>query len=150
MRWSSPAGIQTSATVTRGVASFGDDFVKDPWGVAKLSTLLTSHLANELRFQYGRDFEYEFSQPPSPYELANLVNAPTFTNPFGLPPTVSLPGSFTFGVPNFLQRPNFPDESRMQIADTVNWTHGDRKSTRLNSSHQIISYAVFCLKKKKN
>src|SRR5438552_13150920 len=26
----------------------------------------------------------------------------------------------------------------------------DRKSTRLNSSHQIISYAVFCLKKKKD
>src|SRR5258708_29558121 len=26
----------------------------------------------------------------------------------------------------------------------------DRKSTRLNSSHQIISYAVFCLKKKKH
>src|SRR5258708_30467864 len=31
------------------------------------------------------------------------------------------------------------------VADAV-----DRKSTRLNSSHQIISYAVFCLKKKKN
>src|SRR5258708_24915887 len=31
------------------------------------------------------------------------------------------------------------------------WTRAskDRKSTRLNSSHQIISYAVFCLKKKK-
>src|SRR5258708_10296449 len=28
-------------------------------------------------------------------------------------------------------------------------TRLDRKSTRLNSSHQIISYAVFCLKKKK-
>src|SRR2546422_7688661 len=27
--------------------------------------------------------------------------------------------------------------------------HGDRKSTRLNSSHGYISYAVFCLKKKK-
>src|SRR2546430_9001911 len=27
---------------------------------------------------------------------------------------------------------------------------GDRKSTRLNSSHSQISYAVFCLKKKKN
>src|SRR5260221_6641121 len=27
---------------------------------------------------------------------------------------------------------------------------GDRKSTRLNSSHTVISYAVFCLKKKKN
>src|SRR5258708_15465758 len=30
------------------------------------------------------------------------------------------------------------------------WNGEDRKSTRLNSSHQIISYAVFCLKKKKN
>src|SRR2546427_9129249 len=29
------------------------------------------------------------------------------------------------------------------------WPRGDRKSTRLNSSHSQISYAVFCLKKKK-
>src|SRR2546422_8180662 len=29
------------------------------------------------------------------------------------------------------------------------WAGGDRKSTRLNSSHGYISYAVFCLKKKK-
>src|SRR2546426_11763332 len=29
-------------------------------------------------------------------------------------------------------------------------TSADRKSTRLNSSHLVISYAVFCLKKKKN
>src|SRR5690625_5992512 len=28
--------------------------------------------------------------------------------------------------------------------------HGDRKSTRLNSSHVAISYAVFCLKKTRN
>src|SRR5262249_470820 len=36
MRWNSPAGIQTAATVTRGIASFGDDFVKETWGVAKV------------------------------------------------------------------------------------------------------------------
>src|SRR5260221_5475560 len=29
------------------------------------------------------------------------------------------------------------------------WDGADRKSTRLNSSHTVISYAVFCLKKKK-
>src|SRR5256885_16664971 len=29
------------------------------------------------------------------------------------------------------------------------WMRRDRKSTRLNSSHLVISYAVFCLKKKK-
>src|SRR5688572_31058985 len=35
-------------------------------------------------------------------------------------------------------------------APGVRWKHGqDRKSTRLNSSHSQISYAVFCLKKKK-
>src|SRR3712207_7738428 len=32
----------------------------------------------------------------------------------------------------------------------VDGTYRDRKSTRLNSSHANISYAVFCLKKKKN
>ena len=32
----------------------------------------------------------------------------------------------------------------------TNGTKQDRKSTRLNSSHALISYAVFCLKKKKN
>src|SRR3712207_7736908 len=41
-----------------------------------------------------------------------------------------------------------------QTYDFVNcedvYVYGDRKSTRLNSSHANISYAVFCLKKKKN
>src|SRR5947208_4885438 len=36
-----------------------------------------------------------------------------------------------------------------QPAELRRGTARDRKSTRLNSSHQIISYAVFCLKKKK-
>src|SRR2546430_9988141 len=35
-----------------------------------------------------------------------------------------------------------------RIADHLIHTHRDRKSTRLNSSHSQISYAVFCLKKK--
>src|SRR3712207_8419048 len=34
-------------------------------------------------------------------------------------------------------------------AGVVNFARADRKSTRLNSSHANISYAVFCLKKKK-
>src|SRR3990170_2621566 len=38
---------------------------------------------------------------------------------------------------------------RLQSPDGVPGRTRDRKSTRLNSSHQIISYAVFCLKKKK-
>src|SRR5258708_31871090 len=38
-------------------------------------------------------------------------------------------------------------DGRVISGGTWSWT-ADRKSTRLNSSHQIISYAVFCLKKK--
>src|SRR5258708_29472935 len=41
-----------------------------------------------------------------------------------------------------------PDEQRYAFA-LLEGGKLDRKSTRLNSSHQIISYAVFCLKKKK-
>src|SRR5688572_31629987 len=35
------------------------------------------------------------------------------------------------------------------VANGTHFTNRDRKSTRLNSSHSQISYAVFCLKKKK-
>src|SRR5438105_12041484 len=37
----------------------------------------------------------------------------------------------------------------LRIVDRKNLGPADRKSTRLNSSHEWISYAVFCLKKKK-
>src|SRR5258708_27300363 len=40
--------------------------------------------------------------------------------------------------------------SQLVICHLDHRLRGDRKSTRLNSSHQIISYAVFCLKKKKH
>src|SRR2546426_1773202 len=39
---------------------------------------------------------------------------------------------------------------RISSSAAVRDRRGDRKSTRLNSSHLVISYAVFCLKKKKN
>src|SRR5690625_5581182 len=42
------------------------------------------------------------------------------------------------------------DRTNIQDNASVHVTHQDRKSTRLNSSHVAISYAVFCLKKKKN
>src|SRR2546427_3660109 len=47
--------------------------------------------------------------------------------------------------------------TRLREHDQIDWSRAsidgssvDRKSTRLNSSHSQISYAVFCLKKKKN
>src|SRR5690348_17523780 len=56
------------------------------------------------------------------------------------------------GQGNYLQR--YKDGGLLD-ATTFTWKEGlkvvaDRKSTRLNSSHPSISYAVFCLKKKKH
>src|SRR5215469_17066812 len=50
-----------------------------------------------------------------------------------------------------ISRPRWPAPRRRRTAcrRPARWA-GDRKSTRLNSSHVEISYAVFCLKKKKN
>src|SRR3712207_7627018 len=47
--------------------------------------------------------------------------------------------------------PGHPRHHRAQPPPPAGGVHGagDRKSTRLNSSHANISYAVFCLKKKK-
>src|SRR2546427_9598874 len=40
-------------------------------------------------------------------------------------------------------------EAALDVEDIIHDLERDRKSTRLNSSHSQISYAVFCLKKKK-
>src|SRR5207253_7394859 len=60
----------------------------------------------------------------------------------------------TMNVGNFLTMPKEMRHFAMSKGETIVQVHGagpfkvDRKSTRLNSSHVAISYAVFCLKKK--
>src|SRR5256885_15878579 len=50
-----------------------------------------------------------------------------------------------------LPRPTASSSSRITARAAASFRSSrDRKSTRLNSSHLVISYAVFCLKKKKN
>src|SRR5207253_7941689 len=61
-------------------------------------------------------------------------------------------------VPSVRHRGGRLGAARSEVADRAHLERGrarlhaarDRKSTRLNSSHVAISYAVFCLKKKKN
>src|SRR5258708_21465739 len=70
----------------------------------------------------------------------------------GTSTTISIAGTSTaLTFPRFtLPRPiaGF-DRILLLESEAREGQRGDRKSTRLNSSHQIISYAVFCLKKKK-
>src|SRR5437660_2931392 len=57
-------------------------------------------------------------------------------------------GQFTEAVRSFAARFSVQGTDKRAANDLT--ASVDRKSTRLNSSHVAISYAVFCLKKKKN
>ena len=118
MRWRSPFGIQTGTVVNRGIDSFGDDFVKADTGIVRWTWNHGSSFTNEARFNYGRDFEFEFTDPPAPGEPVSSLTK--------LSPQIDITGStvFTFGAPNFLQRAALPDEHRYQFSDTVGWNHG--------------------------
>src|SRR5438034_3888606 len=61
-----------------------------------------------------------------------------------LQPVAGVPGKFLTAAEYALL-----DELTELIIPADDHSPGDRKSTRLNSSHTVISYAVFCLKKKK-
>ncbi|MBA2526942.1 MAG: TonB-dependent receptor [Pyrinomonadaceae bacterium] len=117
LRSDSPAGIQTQPTVTRGRASFGDDFVDIDSLTMRLSSTITPTLLNEARVKIGREFLYAFSNPPASGE-------PT-TGPEGRPPSVAITGGLTFGKPNFLERRANPKEDRLQFADTVTLSRGN-------------------------
>src|SRR5258708_29476704 len=65
-------------------------------------------------------------------------------------PYTTLFRSFRLGLKNGFADVRFVGDHRGTISKKNVRQRRDRKSTRLNSSHQIISYAVFCLKKKKN
>jgi hypothetical protein len=118
MRWDSPAGVQTQAAVSRGIASFGNDGVKVDTLNLKLSSALSNTVSNELRFSTGRDFEFQRSQTPAPGE-------PTSAN--GFPPTAAIDTSgsgWTIGKPNFLERKSYPMELRTQVANSTSIAWG--------------------------
>ena len=136
MRWGSPYGVQTQVTNTySNGAAFGNDYVHDTWGVGKLDTFLSTNISNEVRYQVGRDFEFESGPPPNAYETNVLFKTTTgnsqypswanYTNPFGIPTYVTLTNGFNFGEPYYDTRVAYPNELRNQIADTLTWSHGN-------------------------
>src|SRR5262249_55201507 len=118
LRWKSPAGVQTTATVANAVDNWGSDFVNDDWVIARLSSVMGGHFTNEIRFQWGRDFEFQQSDPAIPGEPV----APGTTRS----PNVSITGTapFSFGKPNFLERRAYPDERKIQVSDTATVASG--------------------------
>lgn len=122
LRWTAPAGVSTSTTAaSQSVSNIGNDYVKLDWAVAKLQSVLTPRLANEIRFQYGRELDYETAQKPIP-----AFEQPFANNAFALPPQVAIASStgFALGTPSFLPRAQYPNEFKSQLADTVTFARG--------------------------
>ena len=117
LRNESPNGIQTQPTVTRGIASFGDDFVDIDYGIARLVSAFSATVINEARVKVGREHLFQNSNAPSPGE-------PT-TGPGNRSPSVAISGGLTFGKPNFLERRALPLERNVHVVDNVTITSGN-------------------------
>jgi len=130
LRWDAPGDVQTSSSADYAVDAFGDDFVKLDYGVAKLASQISSHVSNELLYQYSRELNDEHQQPYSAYTLNNLV-APNGgaaipqTTPNGpgggTIPYIGLDTSigFNLGSPYYSYRNAYPDERKWQADDIL-------------------------------
>ncbi len=115
LRWDSPGGVQTQANVFYGKEGFAQDFVKLDYLVGKLDTIISSNLTNEIRYQYGRELNYESALPNG-----NFVNK--YLTFGGNTPQVNLNNGaqgFIAGQPYYAFRPALPDERKWQIGDTA-------------------------------
>jgi hypothetical protein len=123
LRYSAPAGVQTQASNFYGRSSFGNDFVKEDFGIFRFTSVLTNSLVNEFRAQYGRDFEYAYNQKPTPNEL------PLTSAQFGTPPDINIGyeydlQGFDIGGTYLGVRKAYPDERRIQLSDGLTWSRG--------------------------
>ncbi|MDR3763182.1 MAG: hypothetical protein P4M01_03720, partial [Acidobacteriota bacterium] len=118
VRWKAPGGAQSAPVVNLGVRSLGNDGVKVDTVIARLDSVFTPHLVSQLRYSWGRDFEFEMPQTPLPSE-------PVGANGYA-PEIRVLSGSsgFSFGTPATMPRWALPDEYRHELAETVSWLHG--------------------------
>jgi outer membrane receptor protein involved in Fe transport len=122
MRYSSPNGLYSQSTVTEGRSGFGNDNVKEDFGIARLSSVLTNSLVNDALVQYGRDFEYDYQDAPQPNEVPLSQNA--FGAAAGNQIGYFLSGGFYAGSNPDLTRFADPDERRLQLLDGLTWSKG--------------------------
>jgi hypothetical protein len=132
LRWDSPGGVQTTSTDHYAFDTDGNDFVKLDYGVAKLTSLISSNISNELLFQYGRELNDEGQQPFSAYTKQYLQgNNSAVAAGGGFSPNVpevsvaASTSGFYIGSPYYSYRYALPDERKWQIGDILYWNKGN-------------------------
>jgi len=122
MRYSSPNGLYSQSSDTQGASGWGNDNVKEDFGIARLSTVLNNSMVNDALVQYGRDFEFDHQNGPVPNEVPMAQNA--FGSAAGTQIGYYTSGGFYAGANPDLTRFADPDERRLQLLDAVSWSHG--------------------------
>jgi len=120
LRWSNINAIQTPA-VLGNVGRNGTDDARIHSLNFRLTTTLQPTLVNEARFQWGRDFEYEFQNMSGPQVTV---------------------GGFSYGTATFLPRPAYPDERRTQVVDNLSkiaGSHSFKFGFELSRAYDILN-----------
>jgi carboxypeptidase family protein/TonB-dependent receptor-like protein len=104
LRWNSPNGIFTGPVLTSTELSNGTDRVSNEFITTSWNSIISQTLVNDLRFQYGRDFEAQ--------------------DPNASGPAIQVTGAANIGMSNFLPRGAFPNEKRFQWVDNLSWVKG--------------------------
>ncbi len=125
LRWDAPGDVQTGTATDYARDTWGNDFVKLDYGVAKLTSLITSNMSNEVLYQYSRELLPETQQPYTAYTKANLVgNGPSVN---GSLPEVAMDTAegFNLGSPYYSYRLANPVEYKWQVGDIFYWNKGN-------------------------
>src|SRR5699024_11366478 len=114
------------------------------WRIISVSKMRGQDIANAVLPGLGYFVTFLIIIGGVAFNMGNLAGAGLGLNALlGIPPNVGASITAIICIFVFLSK-----EAGLAMDFIVRWL-GDRKSTRLNSSHVSISYAVFCLKKKK-
>ncbi len=140
LRWTAPGGLPTQATDAYGISSFGNDYVRTDMVMGRWTSRPTSHLSNEFRYQWARDFEFATSQTPSAAEQnpcaamgISSANCQSLVTSFSTPGQARAPqfyvtsGGFAMGRPDILERAAYPNETRHQLSNITSWVRGHHR-----------------------
>jgi hypothetical protein len=109
MNWKAPDDYQTNPTYfSSSVGQNGSYGTHERFLVAHWNSVLSPTMVNDFRFQYSRDFEFYSANASGPSVALG---------------SSSSGGIFAYGMPNALPRPAFPDEHRLEFADSLSIVH---------------------------
>jgi hypothetical protein len=120
LRWDSPGGVQTTASDNYAQDAQGNDYVKLDYGVAKLTSLISSNISNEVLYQFGRELNWEGQQDYTDYTKSNIAgggNVPQLEAGYY--------NGFNAGSMYYAHRTAYPDEHKWQVGDIVYWNKGN-------------------------